>query len=102
MFAALGYPCVRVVQRVHQPEDKAIEGLDFRETELFDDLNVSTGQCPGGFADLFQGKFEMGNSARLDADELAADEINGQAIATGYQDPEISLITVERAFAILP
>ena len=43
----------------------------------------------------------MWNILRFYADDLAANKINGQTIATGYQYLQVSPVTIEWAFTIL-
>src|SRR5713226_910428 len=57
--------------------------------------------CQGTGADLLQGQFQMWHISRLDPYKLAAGQINGQVIASGYQHLQISFISIKWPFTIL-
>ena len=101
MLAALGNPGVGIVQRVHQPEDEAVKGFLLRQAKLFNDADFFPYCRPRWLTQLLEGQLEVRNVARLDADELAADKINGQALASRDQNLQIGLVTIERPLAIL-
>ena len=72
------------------------------QAELLDDAYLFAHQLPGRFTELLQRQFEVRDVSRLDADELAADKVDGQAIAASDQHLQVGLIAIERAFAVLP
>ena len=71
------------------------------QAELLDDAYLFALQLPGRFTELLQRQFEVQDVSRLDADKLAADKVDGQAIAASDQHLQVGLIAVERAFAVL-
>src|SRR5713226_909134 len=98
MLAALRNPGKWVVEWIHHPEDETVEGLHLGKAKLFDYSYLTLDQWP---ADLLQCQFQMWHISRLDPYKLAAGQINGQVIASGYQHLQISFISIKWPFTIL-
>src|SRR5579875_621910 len=92
---------IRIVKRVHEPEDKAIRCLLSGKLELFDQAHLLTYRLPQGGTQLFQRQPQIGNVAWLHTNQLAADQIDRQTIASGYQHLQVGFLAVERPFTML-
>src|SRR5215469_10900358 len=101
MLAALRNPAIGIVEGVHQPEDEAVEGLRFWKTKLLDHPGFFANQGPRRLTQLLQGQLQMGDIAWFDAHQLAADQVNGQAITSSHQYLQIGFIAVEWPLTIL-
>src|SRR5579884_3167979 len=101
VLAALGDPGVGIVKRVHQPEDETVERLLLGQAEFFNHAHIFARRSPGWLAHLLQRQPQVWNVTRLDAHHLAANEINGEAVAPGNQHLQIGFIAIERSLAIL-
>src|SRR5205085_1885355 len=88
----------------HQPEDEAVEGLLLWEAKLLDHdgiTSIFTNQGPRGLAQLFHGQLQVRDMVWLDANQLTAGQVNGQAITSGHQYLQVGFIAIERSLPIL-
>lgn len=102
MLATSRQPGIRIVQRVHKPEDETIKGVLSWQAKGFQYSRVFAYIMHIWLTELVKGQAQVRDGAWRYIDKGAAGEIDRQAIASGNQDLEIRFSAIEWPLAILP